>query len=104
MRIVWTKHNEPLLWFFAIALYGVGDLLTTYFGLSMGLVEAGPVMAILVENYGQVALLPAKILILFAFWGLSRVIGIRYSHYVPISLILGGIIVIVHNIIAIQLV
>lgn len=50
------------LWLIALIGFGVGDILTTVFGLSAGhLVEVGPFVAPIINRFGIIALVGLKI-------------------------------------------
>lgn len=54
-------ERETVVWLSAVVLYGVGDTVTTYAGLTVGgIAEAGPIAAPLMAAHGQVALLAIK--------------------------------------------
>lgn len=82
----------PELWAVAVALYGVGDLLTTLFGLYGGrATEAGVVAAALVDGYGIAAVVPLKLGSLVLFYLLWRVAPRPHAVGVPLGLaVLGG--------------
>ncbi len=82
----------PELWAIAIASYGVGDLLTTLFGLyGSRATEAGVVAAALVEGYGIAAVIPLKVGSLVLFYLLWRVAPRPHAVGVPLGLAaLGG--------------
>ena len=82
----------PELWALAIALYGVGDLLTTLVGLYGGrATEAGVVASVLVEGYGIAAVIPLKLGSFLLFYLLWRAAPRPHAVGVPLGLAgLGG--------------
>lgn len=62
------EDNQSVLWLVAVAFFGVGDLVTTGIGLQSGrIVEAGPLAAGLVRQFGY----PGMVLLKGAVVGLS---------------------------------
>jgi hypothetical protein len=94
--------NDRWIWIAALLLYGVGDTVTTFWGLSTGSVaEAGAVAGPLMESYGPYALLVIKLAVFSAFyfvWGLLRTPG-RVA--VPFALALVGGLVTAWNLLVI---
>jgi hypothetical protein len=86
--------RDVLLWSAALVLYGVGDTVTTLWGLSTpGVAEGGPVAGPLIEAYGGIALVGIKIALFAGFvavWHRLRTPG-RVA--VPLALICVGAIV-----------
>jgi hypothetical protein len=86
--------NDRALWALAVLLYGVGDTVTTFWGLSTsGVSEAGVVAGPLIEAQGPHALLGIKIAVFLGFylvWQLLRTPG-RVA--VPFALaVVGGVV------------
>ena len=101
-----TTGNPPLelldapaaLWLLALLFFGIGDLLTTAVGLSIGTsTEANPVVAMLVERYGIVVLLPLKVAFLGGFYIAWEQLPLPYPSVVPATLAVLGIVVTVWN-------
>lgn len=90
----YLSDRDVLLWSAALVLYGVGDTVTTLWGLSTpGVAEGGPVAGPLIEAYGGFALVGIKIVLFagfFAVWHRLRTPG-RVA--VPLALICVGTIV-----------
>lgn len=87
------------LWLLALLFFGVGDLVTTAFGLTAGTsAEANPVIAMLVERYGVAVLLPVKVAFLGSCYLGWRRLPIPYPIVVPAVLAALGILVTVWNI------
>jgi hypothetical protein len=79
------------VWIAAIILYGIGDTLTTLWGLSTGgVAEAGPVAKPLIEAYGQYMLLVIKAAIFPLFYLVWRSIRTPGRIAVPFALVLVG--------------
>jgi hypothetical protein len=86
------------LWLLALLFFGIGDLLTTAVGLSIGTsTEANPVVAMLVERYGIVVLLPLKVAFLGGFYIAWEQLPLPYPSVVPATLAVLGIVVTVWN-------
>ncbi|ELY73215.1 hypothetical protein [Natrinema pallidum] len=82
---------EPACWLFAIALFGVGDLVTTiYFIVEAGAVETHPIGAVAIDQFGLWVLVPWKAAALGLFYGFYRVVPRPYALGVPIGLALLG--------------
>jgi len=83
--------RTPTVWLVAIALFGVGDLVTTiYFIVEYGAVETHPVGAIAIDQLGLWILVPWKAAALALFYGFYRAVPKPYSLGVPIGLALLG--------------
>lgn len=95
--------NDRLLWIAAIALYGVGDTVTTFWGLSTGgVAEAGPIAKPLIESYGRGALFAIKLVVFPAFYFVWRVLKTPGRVAVPFALALVGGLVTVWNVLVIS--
>lgn len=76
---------ERALWtLVGIAL--VGDLLTTYYGLKLGLAESNPVARAAIEQFGFSALAVLKLFAVGVGLGCRRVLPDRYGLLVPAGL------------------
>lgn len=95
-------RNERRIWIAAILLYGVGDTVTTFWGLSTGgVAEAGPIAKPFIDAYGRVALIGIKVFvfpIFFVIWWFLRTPG-RIA--VPFALASVGGVVTVWNLLVI---
>lgn len=86
-----TPSLERGLWIAAIALFGVGDLVTTvYFIVEFGAVETHPVGGPAIDALGFWALVPLKAIAFAVCYGLYRLAPREYAVGVPIGLILLG--------------
>lgn len=86
------------MWLFAVIFFGIGDLVTTAIGLTVGSsAEANPLVAMLVHRYGVVVLLPLKATLLGAIYAVWRWFPIPYPAVVPFALALLGVVVTVWN-------
>ncbi|ACV49083.1 MULTISPECIES: DUF5658 family protein [Halomicrobium] len=86
------------LWLLALVFFGVGDLLTTGVGLTLGTsTEANPVVAPLVERYGVAVLLPIKAAFFVGTYLVWRALPHPYSTTVPATLALVGVVVTAWN-------
>lgn len=56
---------DRFLWIIAVGIYGVGDTLTTFLNLFLGLRELNPLI-------NQYTLIPVKLMVLFLFFSLSK--------------------------------
>lgn len=94
--------DDRWVWFAAILLYGVGDAVTTFWGLSNGgIAEAGPIAKPFIEAYGPSALLGIKTIVFpafYLFWWLLRTPG---RTAVPLALAVVGAIVTLWNLLVI---
>lgn len=90
---VFTR-NERVLWIGAFVLYGVGDTVTTFVGLSVGgVAEVGPIAGPAMEAAGPGGLLAVKVAIFAtfgAFWSLLITPG---RAAIPLALtVVGGLV------------
>lgn len=94
--------RDRLLWIAAIALYGVGDTATTFWGLSAGgIAEGGPIAGPLIEVYGRYSLLAIKAIVFPTFYLLWRLLRTPGRVAVPFALALVGAVVTVWNVVVI---
>ena len=91
------------LWVAAVLFFGVGDVATTAVGLSVGAVEAHPIVGPFVEAYFLVAMVPLKILAFALCYGLWRLSPPSHRVGVPLGLASVGLIVSVWNVYVIYL-
>jgi hypothetical protein len=86
------------LWLLALLFFGIGDLLTTALGMSIGVsTEANPLVAVLVDRYGIAVLLPLKVVFLGGFYLAWKQLPLPYPTVVPATLAALGIVVTVWN-------
>lgn len=86
-----TRDMSTSLWLIAIALFGLGDLVTTiYFIEFYGAVETHPVGAAVINDAGYWALVPLKGLAFAFLYALYRAVPKPHAIGVPIGLILLG--------------
>lgn len=96
------SDRERALWIVGVALYGVGDTVTTFWGLSTpGVSEAGPIARPLIDAYGNVALLGIKLVTFAVFYGLWRLLRRPIRSAVPLALVVVGALVTVWNLVVI---
>ena len=94
--------RQRLVWAAAILLYGVGDTVTTFWGLSTGgIAEAGPVAAPLMEAYGRYSLLAVKAVTFAAFYLLWRLVRTPGRVAVPLALATVGALVTAWNLVVV---
>lgn len=94
--------RQQLVWAAALLLYGVGDTVTTFWGLTTGgIAEAGPVAAPLMESYGRYALLAVKAATFAAFYLLWRLVRTPGRMAVPLALATVGALVTAWNIVVV---
>jgi hypothetical protein len=97
--------ERPILWLGAIALFGVGDVLTTGIGLGLeGIREAGPLTSVVIERYGLFSMVVTKAGILCGGYALWRVAPRPSRVGIPLGLTVLGIVVIGWNLSVIALV
>lgn len=91
-------RRERYLWAVAILFYGVGDVVTTFTGLWVDhVVEAGPIVAVLLQQYHVATLVGLKIVAFACFYGCWRIIPSPYSIGTPLSLAVMGVLVTIWN-------
>lgn len=94
--------RQRALWVAAVLLYGVGDTVTTFWGLSTGgVAEAGLVAAPLMEAHGRGVLLLVKAVVFVGFYCLWRVARTPGRAAVPLALTTVGLGVTVWNLLTI---
>lgn len=84
-------------WTGAVALFGVGDVMTTAVGLSVGAGEVGPLAAHAIEGLGLPGMVMLKILTIAGFYILFRIVPEPYNVGVPLGLTTLGLFVVVWN-------
>ena len=100
--VEWLVDRERTLWLIAVLTYGVGDTTTTIWGLSVvGVAETGPIVAPLVDAYGLVGLLAAKVGSLCGFAAIWWVLWSPPRSAVPLALSVVGIAVTGWNLVTI---
>lgn len=99
-----ARRTEAKLWGVTLLFFCVGDVVTTGIGLSMdGIVEAGPVVAPVLREYGLVAMLGLKAATVGLFYGLARLLPEPHSLGVPLGLALLGVFVTGWNLVVLAL-
>lgn len=94
--------RQRQVWLAAVLLYGVGDTVTTFWGLSSGgVAEAGPVAAPLMEAHGRIVLLGVKAVTFAAFYLLWRLVRTPGRVAVPLALTTVGALVTAWNLVVI---
>lgn len=88
---------DAKLWAAALLTFGVGDLLLTALGLSLGAVEANPFVVGAVERFGLIGLVGMKAAGFGALAGLFALAPTRHQHVIPKTIAVLGIAVIVWN-------
>ena len=97
-------RTRAALWSVTLLFFCVGDVLTTHVGLSMhGVVEAGPLVAPLLREYGLVAMVVLKTATLGLFYGAARAIPEPHAVGVPLGLAIVGVVVTAWNLVVICL-
>lgn len=87
-------RHERIVWVVALVAYGIGDTITTLLGLRVDAVsEAGPVMGPVIETYGTVGLVVAKLALLGAFGAVWRIARPPSRVAVPLALAIVGVVV-----------
>ena len=88
----------PLWWQAAIVFFVVGDLMTTFAGFQLRqVVEAGPLAAWIVNTYGATLIIPLKLGVMLAFYGVYRVVPGPHCIGVPLGLAALGLLVTIWN-------
>ena len=79
------SRRERLLWA-VVAVALVGDLLTTYYGLRMGLTESNPVARTAMERFGFLAMVGLKLFAVGVGLCCRRLLPARHAILVPAGL------------------
>ena len=87
----WLTSYTTELWILAVLFFGVGDIVSTTIGLSMGAVELHPIVGDLVEEFVLLAMLPLKTITILACYALWRLTPEPYRAGVPLGLAMVGI-------------
>lgn len=89
------RSTEVWLWLAAVALFGIGDLVTTTVGINLaGVREVGPLTAVLLDRYGFVSMVVSKSIVLGGFYLVWKRTPREYRVGVPLGLAaLGGFVV-----------
>lgn len=86
------------LWLLALLFFGLGDLVTTALGLTVGSsTEANPVVATLVERYGVAVLVPMKAVFLGGCYVGWKRLPLPYPIVVPAVLATLGVLITLWN-------
>ncbi|WP_256028312.1 DUF5658 family protein [Natronomonas aquatica] len=94
--------NDRWVWIAALLLYGVGDTVTTLWGLSTGgVTEAGPVAKPLIAAYGHAAILGIKTVVFPSFYLVWRALRTPGRIAVPFALAVVGAVVTAWNLLVI---
>jgi hypothetical protein len=80
-----VSGRERLLWF-VVVIALVGDLLTTYYGLQLGLSESNPVARTAMERFGFSAMVGLHLLAVGVGLGCRRLLPDRHALLVPAGL------------------
>ncbi|WP_324760538.1 DUF5658 family protein [Haloarcula sp. GH36] len=92
----WTALDRS--WMVAVVFYGFGDVATTWIGIHTGgIVETGPLVAPLLEQYGPAVLLALKAGFLGGMFVLWRYVPRPHRLGVPLGLGVVGVAVTVWN-------
>lgn len=95
--VVALANRVDWLWLLALLFYGVGDTVTTLFGLATGRgTEAGPAVLALVELSGLPTipvLLLLKVAVFVGFFALWRAVSSPGRIAVPLALTVVGVVV-----------
>lgn len=93
-----TNRWERRLWILAFVFYGIGDTVTTLFGLSTGgVAEAGPIAGPALEQFGAGGLLGVKVIIFVIFGTVWAAIDTPGRFAVPLALMVVGALVTAWN-------
>ena len=91
------------LWGLSLLFFCVGDLVTTHAGLSIhGVIEAGPVVAPVLREYGIAAMVGLKAATMVLFYGLALALPDPHAVGVPLGLTLVGVFVTGWNLLVIS--
>lgn len=89
---------ERLIWIGAVLCYGIGDTLTTFWGLSTdGVDEAGPIAGPMMDAYGNLALLAIKAVLFLVFYAVWTRLETPARVAVPFALLVVGLVVSLWN-------
>ena len=96
--------TRTTLWWVTLLFFCVGDVVTTHVGLSMhGVVEAGPLVAPVLREYGLAAMVVLKAVTVGVFYGVAQAIPEPHAVGVPLGLAIVGVLVTAWNLVVICL-
>jgi len=96
-----TEANRTL-WIVGIAIYVVGDTLTTSLGVNAGAVESNPVVAHLLQSVGILGVLALKLAVVtVAALGYQYIVSREARIGIPLGLIAVGTIITASNLLVI---
>ncbi len=79
------KYKKPL--WLSVYIFAITDLITTYIGLSIGLVEENIVGVFLLDNVGFIGLVIFKLFIIYFCYKLSeRLMYGKWNYFTPLVL------------------
>lgn len=81
------RDVAPWLWTAAIAVV-VGDMATTLYGLSIGLSERNPVVAVVIAEFGLAGMIGLKAIAIGWVVAVGRILGRTYGLAALVGLIL----------------
>lgn len=89
--------TDTALWAGAVALFGIGDVVTTTVGLSAGAAEANPAILATLGATGLVGMVAAKSVAFGLFAAGYYAVPTEYRTGIPLGLVLLGLSVVVWN-------
>lgn len=95
-----ARHSS-LLWVFAILIFGVGDVVTTAAGLSLGAVESHPLSKLILGVAGVPGMIAWKAITLAAFVGFAALVPREWRVGVPIGVVLWGAVITTWNLLVV---
>lgn len=88
----WLRLHQRWLWAVAVIFYGVGDLVTTVYGLGLGqAAEAGPLAAAMVNAHGLEMIVVLKAAAMAVFVGAWEVTSEQRRVAIPLALAVVGV-------------
>ena len=93
-----TRHSS-LLWVFAILTFGVGDVVTTVVGLSLGAVESHPLGDLVLGLAGVPGMIAWKAGTFVLFAGFAALTPRQWRVGIPIGVVLWGTVVTTWNLV-----
>lgn len=95
---IFSYINSKIFWILGILLFGAGDIITTFFGIYIkNLGEINLIPSIILDKLGIQGLLLLKIITIYIFYILWRILPQKYRIGIPIGITITGTAIITHN-------
>lgn len=91
-------HEEGMVWAVSLVTFGLGDVMTTYYGLQVsGVVEQSPTAQAVLHTGGVTGMIGIKLAVFIGAYLAYRCVPKDYRAGIPIGLSLLGVLVVMNN-------